>query len=190
MNHCSNSPSGFTRPTLLQADAGRRALLVTLALGLVAGAPAFAQGTRVQTPYTSPKVLFDFYLDSPAKMGSALYWVRSLVNPLTEAPYSMFADDMRIIVLLHGTEIVTVARKNEGKYQDVVQRMRYYAAEGVKFKICGLAMQEYGYTEADMQPFIEITPSAMTELAHWQNQGYALITPQVPDKRHAIEDIR
>jgi intracellular sulfur oxidation DsrE/DsrF family protein len=130
------------------------------------------------------------YLDSPAKMGSALYWLRSLVNPLTEAPYSLFADDMRIIVLLHGTEIVTVARKNEEKYQEVVQRMRYYADAGVKFRICGLAMQDYGYTDADLQPFIEIAPSAMTELVHWQNQGYALITPQVPDKRHAIEDIR
>jgi intracellular sulfur oxidation DsrE/DsrF family protein len=97
---------------------------------------------------------------------------------------------MRIIVLLHGTEIVTVARKNEEKYQEVVQRMRYYADSGVKFRICGLAMQDYGYTEADLQPFIEIAPSAMTELVHWQNQGYALITPQVPDKRHAIEDIR
>lgn len=178
------------RNAALPANARRRAWLVTLALGLLAGAPALAQGKRVQTPYANPKVLFDMYLDSPAKMGSALYWLRSLVNPLTEAPYSLFADDMRIIVLLHGTEIVTVARKNEEKYQEVVQRMRYYADSGVKFRICGLAMQDYGYTEADLQPFIEIAPSAMTELVHWQNQGYALITPQVPDKRHAIEDIR
>ena len=69
MNHCSNSPSGLTRPTLLPAGARRRPFLVTLALGLVASVPAFAQGTRVQTPYANPKVLFDFYLDSPAKMG-------------------------------------------------------------------------------------------------------------------------
>lgn len=174
----------------LPANARRRAWLITVALGLLAGTPVLAQGKRVQTPYANPKVLFDMYLDSPAKMGSALYWLRSLVNPLTEAPYSLFADDMRIIVLLHGTEIVTVARKNEDKYQEVVQRMRYYADAGVKFRICGLAMQDYGYTDADLQPFIEIAPSAMTELVHWQNQGYALITPQVPDKRHAIEDIR
>ena len=94
------------------------------------------------------------------------------------------------LALAHGTELVTVARKNEAKYEELVQRMRYYASQGVKFKVCGLALQDYGYTDADMQPFIEITPSAMTELVHWQNRGYALITPQVPDKRHAIEDIR
>lgn len=30
----------------------------------------------------------------------------------------------------------------------------------------------------------------MTELVHWQNRGYALLTPQVPDKRFTIDDIR
>ena len=162
------------------------ALLAALALAL----PAWGQAQRVQTPYQAPKVLFDFYLDDPAKMGSALFWVRSLINPLTEAPYSFFADDMKVIVLLHGTEIVTVARKNEARYEEVVQRMRYYADMGVEFRICGLALQDYGYTAADLQSFIKIAPSAMTELVHWQNQGYALITPQVPDKRFSIEDIR
>jgi intracellular sulfur oxidation DsrE/DsrF family protein len=165
-------------------------MLLWLAIAFASASPALAQATRVQTPYTNPKAIVDVYLDHPAKMGAALYWVRSLVNPLTEAPYSLFSEDMSIIVLLHGTELVTVARKNEAKYEELVQRMRYYASQGVKFKVCGLALQDYGYTDADMQPFIEITPSAMTELVHWQNRGYALITPQVPDKRHAIEHIR
>jgi intracellular sulfur oxidation DsrE/DsrF family protein len=156
----------------------------------LAQTPMPAQATRVQTPYANPRVLFDVYLDHPAKMGAALYWLRSLVNPLTDAPYNLFPEDMRIIVLLHGTELVTVARRNEAKYEELVQRMRYYVSQGVKFKVCGLALQDYGYTAADMQPFVEITPSAMTELVHWQNRGYALITPQVPDKRHAIEDLR
>ena len=151
---------------------------------------AHAQAKFVQTPYDKPKALVDIYLDHPDKMGAALYWLRSLVNPLTEAPYSMFAEDMHVIVLLHGTELVTVAKKNEERYQEVVQRMRYYADQGVKFKVCGLALQDFGYTLADMQPFIEVTPSAMTELVHWQNQGYGLITPVVTDKRFSIEDIR
>ena len=160
------------------------------AVQLLAPWPAQAQATFVQTPYKNPKVLFDFYLDNPAKMGAALYWLRSFVNPLTEAPYSFFNDDMSVIVLLHGTELVTVAKKNEAKYEEVVQRMRYYAGQGVKFKVCGLALKDYGYTLTDMQPFIEVTPSAMTELVHWQKQGYGLITPLVTDKRFSIEEIR
>jgi len=162
-----------------------------LAMGLAtAPVAALAQASFVQTPYKNPKALFDFYLDNPAKMGAALYWLRSFVNPLIEAPYSFFNDDMSVIVVLHGTELVTVAKKNEAKYEEVVQRMRYYAGQGVKFKVCGLALQDFGYTRADMQPFIEVTPSAMTELVHWQNQGYGLITPTVTDKRFSIDDIR
>jgi intracellular sulfur oxidation DsrE/DsrF family protein len=68
--------------------------------------------------------------------------------------------------------------------------MRYYASQGVKFKVCGLALKDFGYTLADMQAFIEVTPSAMSELVHWQNQGYGLITPVVTDKKVATEDIR
>lgn len=151
---------------------------------------ALAQASFVQTPYQSPKVLFDIYLDHPGKMGAALYWLRSFMNPLVEAPYSLFKEDMSVIVLLHGTELVTVAKKNEATYQEVVQRMRYYAQQGVAFKVCGLALKDYGYTLADMQPFIEVTPSAMTELVHWQNRGYALITPNVTDKILSIEEIR
>ena len=169
---------------------GTGSLLLVFSLGVLGSSVAHAQAKRVQTPYANPKVLVDVYLDHPAKMSAALYWLRSFVNPLTEAPYSMFAEDLNIIVLLHGTEIVTVAKKNEEKYDEVVKRMRYYAGMGVKFKICGLGMQDYGYVPEDLQPFIEVTPSAMTELVHWQNRGYALITPQVVDKRLTIEDIR
>ena len=162
-----------------------------LSLGLVwAPAMAPAQAVVVQTPYKQPRALFDIYLDHPAKMGAALYWLRSFVNPLLEAPYSFFNDDMSVIVVLHGTELVTVARKNEAKYEDIVQRMRYYADHGVKFKVCGLALRDFGYTPADLQPFVEVTPSAMTELVHWQNQGYGLITPVVTDKKLSIEEIR
>lgn len=164
-------------------------LLMSAAL-LSLPAAAQAQATVVQTPYQHPKALFDIYLDHPAKMGAALYWLRSFVNPLLEAPYSFFNEDMSVIVVLHGTELVTVARKNEAKYEELVQRMRFYADHGVKFKVCGLALKDFGYTPADMQPFVEVTPSAMTELVHWQNQGYALITPTVTDKKQSTDDIR
>jgi uncharacterized protein len=164
-------------------------LLLTLTLTM-APVLTMAQASVVQTPYQQPKALFDIYLDHPAKMGAALYWLRSFVNPLMEAPYSLFNEDMSVIVVLHGTELVTVARKNEDRYEDIVQRMRFYADQGVKFKVCGLALKDYGYTPADMQSFVEVTPSAMTELVHWQNQGYGLITPVVTDKKVSIEEIR
>ena len=169
----------------------RLALIVALGLiGPLAPTIAPAQALTVVTPYQQPKAVFDFYLDHPDKIGAALYWLRAFINPLTEAPYSLFNDDIQTVVVLHGTELVTVAKKNEEKYEEVVQRMRYYAGQGVRFKVCGLALQDFGYTLDDMQPFVEVTPSAMTELVHWQNQGYGLITPVVTDKRFSIDEIR
>lgn len=163
---------------------------LALACSLLTPASAQAQARVVQTPYQAPKALVDIFLDDPRKLGAALFWVRGLVNPLTEAPYSFFNEDLKIVVLLHGTEIVALARKNETQYAEVVQRMRYYAEMGVKFKVCGLALKDYDYQPADLYDFVEVTPSAMTELMHWQNQGYALIPATVLDKKFAIEQIR
>ncbi|MBZ0069951.1 MAG: DsrE family protein [Thiobacillus sp.] len=152
--------------------------------------PAHATGKWVTTPYAPARVMFEFYLDNPQKINSALYWVRSLVNPLQEAPYNYSPEDLNIVVVIHGTEIVTVATRNEARYQEAVDRMRYYAALGVSFKVCGQAAQDYGYTLQDFQDFIEVVPNAITELAHWQQQGYALIIPQILDKTISIEAIR
>jgi len=68
--------------------------------------------------------------------------------------------------------------------------MRYYALLGVKFRVCGLAAADYGYRTEDFQDFIEVAPSAITELGHWQQQGYALITPRILEKRFRLEEIR
>jgi len=163
-------------------------LLILLWLGAVA--PAQAAGKWVATPYAPPKVMFEFYLDDPQKIGSALYWVRSLMNPLMEAPYNYSPEDMNIVVVIHGTEVVTVATKNEAKYQEAVDRMRYYADLGVSFKVCGQAAEDFGYAVADFQDFIEVVPNGIVELAHWQQQGYALIVPKILEKTIDIESIR
>ena len=165
-------------------------LLALIWLGIGVAAPAQAAGKWVQTPYAPARVMFEFYLDNPQKIGSALYWVRSLMNPLQESPYDYSPEDHKIVVVIHGTEIVTVAKKNEAKYQEAVDRMRYYADLGVAFKVCGQAAMDYGYSVQDFQDFIEVVPNAITELAHWQQQGYALILPQILDKTIDIESIR
>lgn len=168
----------------------RLVLAASLALWLGFALPAHAEGRRVATPYAPAKAVFEMYLDDPAKLGSALYWVRALLNPLLEAPYSYAPEDLRIVVVLHGTEIVTVAKKNAARYREVVERMRYYAGLGVAFKVCGEAAADYGYAPEDFQDFIEVVPNAIAELVHWQQQGYAIITPQVLSKQFSIEGIR
>lgn len=166
----------------------KRRLFIASLLALAT--PALADATIVKTPYKPAKVVFDFYLDDPQKIGSALYWIRSLMNPLLDEPYGYSPEQLDIKVVIHGTEIVTVAKKNEAKYQDAVDRMRYYANLGVSFRVCGYAAEDYGYNARDFQDFIEIVPSALPELVHWQMQGYALITPNIQDKKFLIEAIR
>lgn len=167
-----------------------RSLAALLALASLPAGAEVEVSQVVQTPYEEQKVVYDFYLDDPAKINTALFWIRSLMNPLMEEPYGMAPEFLDIKVVLHGTEIVTVARKNYAKYQDAVERMRYYASLGVEFKVCGLAAEDYDYGTDAFYEFVDVVPSAITELAHWQLQGYALLTPIVTEKRFTIEEIR
>jgi intracellular sulfur oxidation DsrE/DsrF family protein len=165
------------------------ASLLLIALLLPATA-ATGEARYVQTPYQEQKVVFDFYFDDPRKIDSALYWVRALINPLMDEPYGYAPEFLDLIVVIHGTEIVTTVERNYERYKDAVDRMKYYASLGVKFKVCGLAAGDYGYSASDFHDFVELIPSAITELAHWQQQGYASIKPQVMDKKFSIEEIR
>lgn len=148
------------------------------------------QATFIQTPYKEPKVAFEFYFDDPQKINSALYWIRSYINPLTEEPYNYAPELMDIKVIIHGTEIVTLVKKNYGKYKNAVERMRYYDMIGVQFLVCALAAKEYGYQNSDFQDFVKIIPSSILELGHWQQEGYAIIKPQIMEKKFSIEEIR
>jgi len=58
-------------------------------------------------------------------MGATLHGIRSVVNPLVEAPNSLFSEDMSVVVVLHGTEIVPVARKNESRHEATVAAQRW-----------------------------------------------------------------
>ena len=144
----------------------------------------------VQTPYSEQKVVFDFYFDEPEKINSALYWIRSLINPLMDEPYGLAPEFLDIKVVIHGTEIVTLAKKNIKKYKAAVERMKYYSMLGVEFRVCGLAATDFGYKTKDFQPFVKIVPSAITELGHWQQEGYAIIKPQIMEKKFSIEELR
>ena len=147
-------------------------------------------GSIVQTPYTAQKVVYEFYFNEPSDINSALYWVRSFVNPLSESPYDLMPEDLKIKVVVHGTEIVTLAKKNYAKYKTAVDRMRYYSNLGVEFKVCALASEDFGYKANDYQDFVQVVPSAFNELVHWQAQGYALIKPTILEKKYSQDEIR
>jgi intracellular sulfur oxidation DsrE/DsrF family protein len=107
-----------------------------------------------------------------------------------DSPYDFAPEFMDIVVVIHGTEIVTLVKHNYEKYKDAVERMRYYSSLGVKFKVCSLAANDFDYSAENFHDFVELVPSAMAELNHWQMQGYGLVTPYVLEKKFNIEEIR
>jgi intracellular sulfur oxidation DsrE/DsrF family protein len=164
---------------------------ILLSVLLITHTVSQAEAVYEQTPYNQEqKVVFDFFLDDPEKASAALFWLRSYINPLLDAPYGFAPEFMDIKVIIHGTEIVTVARKNYQQYREIVERMKYYQSLGVEFRVCALAAADYGYSAGDFQDFIIMAPSAITELGHWQQQGYALIRPVIYTKTRSIEEIR
>lgn len=168
----------------------RGAFNVLAATILLLNAAAVRGGELKFPPYLEPKVVFDVFLADPQHLGSALHWVRSYVNPLTESPYDMAPEFMEVVIVIHGTEVVTLASHNYEKYRDIVDRMRYYASLGVHFRVCGLAAAEYGYNADSFYDFVEVVPSAMVEIADLQRRGYGLIIPQVHEKRFTVEELR
>ncbi len=152
------------------------------------------KGARfVQTPYEPPfRVVVEFYFDEPEKIRPALLWVSNIIYVLSNEPYNFIPEeDLDIVVVIHGTEITTLVKKNREKYRDVWERMEGMAMYGVKFKVCGMAAEQlYGYTREDFPPFVDLVPSAITEILHWQLKGYALLIPQIKEMKRPREEIR
>ena len=147
----------------------------------------------VQTPYKPPfNVVVEFYFDEPEKIRPALLWISNIIYVLTNEPYNFIpGEDFDIVVIIHGTEITTLVKKNKEKYKDVWERMEGMAMYGVKFKVCSMAAEQlYGYKKEDFPPFVELVPSAITELLHWQLKGYALLIPRVYELKRPREEIR
>lgn len=165
-----------------------RAGLIVLALFV--NCSSATAGKQTFPEYLEPKAVFDFFFADPRHIANGLSWIRSYMNPLTESPYDMAPEFMQIVVVIHGTEIVTLAKHNYGKYRDSVERMRYYASLGVRFKVCGLAANDYDYDTETFYDFVEVVPSAMAEIADLQQRGYGLVIPQVHDKHFSIHEIR
>ena len=149
--------------------------------------------TIVQTDYRAPfRAVVEFYFNEPEKIRPALEWVSNIIYVLSREPYNFVpGEDIDIVVVIHGTEITTLVKKNREKYRDIWDRVEGMTMYGVKFKVCSMAAEQiYGYKPEDFPEFIEFVPSAITELLHWQQKGYALLIPRILERTKAVEEIR
>ncbi|MDQ7039146.1 MAG: DsrE family protein [Aquificota bacterium] len=150
-------------------------------------------GEFVQTDYRAPfRAVVEFYFDEPEKIKPALEWVSNIIYVLSREPYNFVpGEDIDIVVVIHGTEITTLVKKNRERYREIWERVEGMSMYGVKFKVCGMAAELiYGYKPEDFPEFVELVPSAITELLHWQQKGYALLIPRILERKKAVEEIR
>jgi len=157
----------------------------------IAGFSDIDYGAPVEYPkYSAQKVVFEFFYDEPEKIASALYWVRSLFKTLGRSPYNHAPDDINVVIVMHGTELVTLAKNNYQKYNEIVERLRYYSELGVKIRVCSQAVDLFGYNPEDFPDFVTLIPAAIAEVIHWQQMGYVLVAPVILEKKFSLEEIR
>ena len=69
-----------------------KTIALLLAAVLYSQVAAEETSKELLTPYGEQKVVYDFYLDDPNKINSALFSIRSLINPLMDDPDGVFSD--------------------------------------------------------------------------------------------------
>ncbi len=152
-----------------------------LFLFLVSLSLSSEHGKFVQTEYSRPfKAVVELFLESPEALGPALGWISNIVYVLSNPPYNYSSEDIDIVVVSHGRELPVFAMENRERYKEIVERVESLSMYGVKFMVCNMAARQlYGYTEKDFYPFVTLVPSALTEIIHWQQRGYGLLTPRI-----------
>jgi uncharacterized protein len=159
-------------------------LLCCVLAGLVATAPALADN---DAPYGSAgfesyadinslkqlKVVWDFNFIDPKAVGMVFNNVSALMKATAEfGPTEM--EPLKVVIVSHGPEIVVWAKKNYGKYKDIVDRAASMAKQGVRFEICRNAAAAEGFKPEDLQGFVTVVPAGPYALAYWQAKGYSL----------------
>jgi intracellular sulfur oxidation DsrE/DsrF family protein len=119
------------------------------------------------------KVVWDFNFTDPKAVGVVFNYVNALLTATSEfGPHEI--DPIKVVIVSHGPEIVTFARKNYEKYKDIADRAASFAKQGVKFEICRNAAAFLGFTADDFHGFVTVVPPAPYALAYWQAKGYTL----------------
>lgn len=137
------------------------------------------------------KTVWDFNFVDPKAVGGVFNNIGALMKATAEfGPREM--DPLKIVIVSHGPEIVVWAKKNYGKYKDVVDRAASMSKQGVRIEICRNAAAAQGFKPEDLHGFVTVVPAGPYALAYWQAKGYSLNavgatmpTPPVSDLNRA-----
>lgn len=120
------------------------------------------------------KAVYDFYFPDPKGIGLVLSAINSLMAMTAEyGPREI--DPLKIVVVSHGPELVAFAKRNYGKYKEIVDRAASLASQGVHFEVCRGAAASLNLKPEDFHGFVTVIPSGPYALTYWQMKGYGLI---------------
>jgi hypothetical protein len=153
-----------------------RALLVLIALGLAAVAPAFAE-----SGYEKQKVVYHVNYYGPKEQAAALRNVQNHIN-------AVGAENLELSVVLHGNGVAMLlypdalsdTKMKEANADDQMQaRIAGLKEQGVGFKVCANTLKGRNVEVDDLYDVSEsdIVPSGVAELSKLQGQGYTYIKP-------------
>ncbi len=147
------------------------ALLLSIAGTLAWAGPEDASRFD-DTPLGAQKTVYQFNLETPEDLSQALGYVSNQLGSLKE-----FGDvkQSHIVVVAHGNELHMLSRLNRAAYPDIYERLKALADQGVSIRVCRNAARFRGYKPGDFYDVVTVVPAAMTELAKWQQKGYAYI---------------
>ena len=130
------------------------------------------------------KAVYQFNLERPEDLYQALGYMNNHLSGLKE-----FGDIKKshIVVVAHGNELHMLSRLNRAAYPDIYERLKALADQGVTFRVCRNAANFRGYKPGDFYDVVTVVPAAMTDIAKWQQQGYAYISGAVINRTKRAE---
>jgi len=165
----------------------RQSLIETTVLFVALGLSFPVAAQSIDTPYGTAtfssyadidkvkelKVVWDFNFSDPKAIGVVLNNLNALLKATAEfGPHEL--EPIKVVIVSHGPELVVFAKKNYGKYKDIVDRAASFAKQGVKFEICRNAAAAQGFVPEDLYGFTTVVPAGPYALAYWQAKGYTL----------------
>ena len=84
--------------------------------------------------------------------------------------------DLPLAVLSHGDEIFSLLAENENEYPELHRKVRrLVTTEKIDFQVCGAFAALSGVGESEFADFVEVVPSAPTQISDYRLMGYELV---------------
>lgn len=126
--------------------------------------------TVLDIQYNPAKVLYDLTSGKLVDIVNVIDRVSYLNKLYNSDPF-----DSAIIVVVHGDSIPFFVKKNQAKYDSIIQRMTsLMEGSNIEFRVCSAAAKVLNFESRDFYSFVKMVPMADAEIVRLQiEKGFA-----------------